>query len=501
MKVTLVTPKVELLWITPDAARHIERAGRVCYKSEDKITAESAAAFVKKVKSMGHLAVIEHASASFLITTDRGITHEAVRHRLASYCLSGDTVVPAFQKIPGRPSKKWTLRQLHDWSQDPKRKGRIKLIRLRSVDAKGCIVQGRVKSVSYSGVQPTLLITTESGRRLRATASHRVLTPAGWKICGNLKVGGYLMANGRLAVADKEWIYNRYVTDALSRPEVAALAGVSDATMGKWIRHHGIKKSLSLRKNRKPGHGVPGMHSAAERARISVRMSGAGNHRWRGDAVGPGGGRIRGRKSCQGSQCYSCGCTDTDMLEVHHVDGDPINNSEENLRLLCYKCHKAWHRGQAVQVVYRDKIVSITAAGSTDTYDIAMEGVNHNFVANGVVVHNCQESTRYVNYDKRFGLQVIPPEGLTGAQFLVWSDAMAAASKAYEQLIELGCTPQQARDVLPTCTKADLVFTANFREWLHVIELRTASAAHPKIRTVINEVRRILIESCPEVFA
>lgn len=82
----IVEPSAELVWITPDALRVIEGAGRICYKSEDKISAGTAEQFVKQILARGHEAVIEHASASFRIVTDRGITHEIVRHRIASYC-------------------------------------------------------------------------------------------------------------------------------------------------------------------------------------------------------------------------------------------------------------------------------------------------------------------------------------------------------------------------------------------------------------------------------
>ncbi len=81
----IVKPSVELLWITPEAEKQIETAGRTCYKSEDKITADSAFKFVEQMRKSGHHAMIEHAVASFRIVTDRGITHEIVRHRLASY--------------------------------------------------------------------------------------------------------------------------------------------------------------------------------------------------------------------------------------------------------------------------------------------------------------------------------------------------------------------------------------------------------------------------------
>lgn len=81
----IVKPSVELLWITPDPEKQIEIAGRTCYKSENKITPDSSGEFVSKMRKSGYHAMLEHASASFRIITDRGITHEIVGHRLASY--------------------------------------------------------------------------------------------------------------------------------------------------------------------------------------------------------------------------------------------------------------------------------------------------------------------------------------------------------------------------------------------------------------------------------
>lgn len=63
----------------------IEKAGRTCYKSEDRITEGSAAKFAKMLLDLGHETVIEHASASVRFITNRGVTHELVRHRLCSF--------------------------------------------------------------------------------------------------------------------------------------------------------------------------------------------------------------------------------------------------------------------------------------------------------------------------------------------------------------------------------------------------------------------------------
>jgi len=65
--------------------RRIERCGRVCYKSEDKTTNFSANDFIERIIKSGHESVIEHEKITVKITCDRGVSHEIVRHRIASY--------------------------------------------------------------------------------------------------------------------------------------------------------------------------------------------------------------------------------------------------------------------------------------------------------------------------------------------------------------------------------------------------------------------------------
>jgi len=63
----------------------IESAGRTCYKSEDKITPDSEEKFIRMLKDRGHSAMIEHSMASVRFITNRGVTHELVRHRLCAF--------------------------------------------------------------------------------------------------------------------------------------------------------------------------------------------------------------------------------------------------------------------------------------------------------------------------------------------------------------------------------------------------------------------------------
>lgn len=63
----------------------IEKVGRTCYKSEHLITEDSAEGFVRRLIQRGHEAMIEHASVTLRFFNDRGISHEEVRHRIASF--------------------------------------------------------------------------------------------------------------------------------------------------------------------------------------------------------------------------------------------------------------------------------------------------------------------------------------------------------------------------------------------------------------------------------
>ena len=83
----IISPSVEILG-NPDPRqmlRNMDAAGRVCYKSEANIKENTAGPFLRRLVQSGHESVIEHEKLSVKIICDRGVTHEIVRHRIASY--------------------------------------------------------------------------------------------------------------------------------------------------------------------------------------------------------------------------------------------------------------------------------------------------------------------------------------------------------------------------------------------------------------------------------
>lgn len=83
----IIEPSFEIISPADGAAvlRHLELCGRVCYKSEDAMSEDSAIQLVRHMLERGHESPIEHFSLSVRIICDRGVSHEWVRHRIASY--------------------------------------------------------------------------------------------------------------------------------------------------------------------------------------------------------------------------------------------------------------------------------------------------------------------------------------------------------------------------------------------------------------------------------
>jgi thymidylate synthase (FAD) len=82
----IIAPYFEIFPVnSEEILKNIEKSGRVCYKSENSITENSADSFIRRILQSGHESVIEHEKVTVRLVCDRGVTHEVVRHRIASY--------------------------------------------------------------------------------------------------------------------------------------------------------------------------------------------------------------------------------------------------------------------------------------------------------------------------------------------------------------------------------------------------------------------------------
>ena len=131
-------------------------------------------------------------------------------------------------------------------------------------------------------------------------------------------------------------------------------------------------------------------------------------------------------------------------------------------------------------------------------------GVSHEIVRHRLAAY-CQESTRYCNYSKEgFGgeITVIKPMSFdcSDSPYRIWKRSCENAETAYFDLLNEGCTPQEARSVLPNSLKTEVVMTADMREWRHFIRLRCAPAAHPDMRVVAGLLYDLLKSNYPVFF-
>ena len=131
-------------------------------------------------------------------------------------------------------------------------------------------------------------------------------------------------------------------------------------------------------------------------------------------------------------------------------------------------------------------------------------GVSHEIVRHRLAAY-CQESTRYCNYSKDgFGgeITVIKPMSFdcSDSPYRIWKRSCENAETAYFDLLNEGCTPQEARSVLPNSLKTEVVMTADMREWRHFIRLRCAPAAHPDMRVVAGLLYDLLKSTYPVFF-
>jgi len=141
---------------------------------------------------------------------------------------------------------------------------------------------------------------------------------------------------------------------------------------------------------------------------------------------------------------------------------------------------------------------------------IVDRGVSHELVRHRLASFS-QESTRYCRYGEHV-VFVIPPwvgigPGLYSGQSVVedgygraWASSMLTSEFYYKSLLDVGWLPEQARTVLPNSLKTEIIITANLREWMHILDLRTSQKAHPQMREIMIPLQKELRLLIPEIF-
>ncbi|MEU9796447.1 FAD-dependent thymidylate synthase [Streptomyces sparsogenes] len=329
--------------------------------------------------------------------------------------------------------------------------------------------RARIVDVMESGVKPLLRITTESGRTLRCSADHAIFTPDGWRKAGELTAGDAVMGAG-----------------TAPRPSQALVPPSLRRGIGVWT---------SMQRDRLIG---------------------------------------------ETGRCHLCARTfPRESLALDHVTPVAADLTraldESNLAPACETCHAEKsaaeqglaQRGGKIATATPDTIVSVTEDGEEMTYDLSVEGPWHNFLANGIVVHNSynEESGRYrelqpvfyVPGEARKLVQRGRPgkyefvEGTQAQQELtgrVMDDAYRHAYEAYQEMLAAGVAREVARSVLPVGLFSSMYATCNARSLMHFLGLRTQheQAAVPsfpqrEIEMVGEKMEAIWAELMPLTYA
>ncbi len=129
-------------------------------------------------------------------------------------------------------------------------------------------------------------------------------------------------------------------------------------------------------------------------------------------------------------------------------------------------------------------------------------GTSHELVRHRLAAVS-QESTRYCNY-KNDGVTFIypgtPEDPIPEERLKLHFEAYQVAEQKYMELLKAGAAPQEARQVLPNALLTTVVMTANFREWRHILKLRTSPAASPMIRHIMKKLLKVLQKEYPVFF-
>jgi thymidylate synthase (FAD) len=198
-------------------------------------------------------------------------------------------------------------------------------------------------------------------------------------------------------------------------------------------------------------------------------------------------------------------CKPKVFVPFNQFDNDIIRQLERYARV-CYKSEKLMDKSDPSSFL-RSKVAigheSIIEHEKATVMFIIDRGISHEIVRHRIAAYS-QESTRYCNYSKdKFGkeITVIEPFFFIGRPaYKIWEHTCLTAEEDYMAMIDQGCSPQEARSVLPNSLKTEIVVTFNFREWRHFFKLRCSSAAHPQMRQVAIPLLIFFTDKMPVLF-
>ena len=485
---------------------------------------------------------------------DRGVmdefrTHVGLSHLAEStrYCVSGDTLLKY-----KNPNNRYTIKELWEDKQNKNRLSQV-LIEVLNIDT-GILEYSKIKNIFNNGIKKVYKITTELGYSLKCTSDHQIYTPNDWKSLSELKIGDKIYVNGiegpiyqnkdwleyhylklnktvteickefnfksdvirkwlhkynivkpkleKQLYQDYDWLYNQNITLNKTFVDIGKEFGVNVSTLKKWAKKLGIpnKGTGYFNVGRTPWNKGK---TEIDDKRVAKQANALRTYHHDGDSTE----KIlkedtsRYQKYIK-SSCEICGATKD--LEVHHKDKNHSNNNPNNLMTVCSPCHQRVHN-QSLTSLYGDKIIAITELEEEEVFDLEIENY-HNYVANGIIVHNCNYSKDKFDNELTF----IKPCWLDDEKLKLYGpyhtvirdkspESIFIANlnnveRDYLDLIKLGWTPQQARSVLPLGIKSELISCGFKDSWENFFYRRDAPDAHPMAQEIAKPMHQKFIE-------
>ncbi len=142
---------------------------------------------------------------------------------------------------------------------------------------------------------------------------------------------------------------------------------------------------------------------------------------------------------------------------------------------------------------------SIVEHASVTVDAVVDRGITHEWVRHRLGSYT-QESTRFVNYEKKMPPSFVVPPNLNTDMRMSWENSIEQAEFSYREMMQVGCTPQIARSVFPNALASRIVTTYNLRNWRAFFLMRTTREAHPQMRQVSIPLLREFQEKIPVLF-
>lgn len=485
----------------------------------------------------GHYGPLEHPGITFSVS---GYVHsvmvQARTHRVGvSFdCLAAESQITVKEK---NKTKTKTISELHEMYELGKE---LPLVKNLNED-RGYFEYAKIGKVFKNEQKDLYLVTLNDGKKLKCSMDHRIFTENGWQRLKELSVGDKVACNGvslsTIEDAREKYTNPIWLSSELKNKnpkQIASELKVSYEVIKKYAYKFGL--TWDIKKDHNKGKSLDTSHftedqkklrkeNAIKNIRIAHELIIETGHPCRKHPDNTENRVYNWQKYNRekvlghyGKICSNCGSTS--KLHCHHKTSVKEDITQaydiENYEILCSKCHTKEHKSLRTHFV---EISSIEFLRNDITYDIEVDGRYHNFVCDGVVVHNCQ-SQRYTGkrvlkvasgeLNPQEVFYVRPPGFYTnrkGKKYDWTQDDyedehkfIVEGCKRYAAKYEKGMCEEHIRDYLAQAIRQNFVVSFNLRSVLHLMDLRAKLDAQLEIQALCEQMAPLVQKWSPNVW-